>query len=187
MRVTKSLGELQASFSKGLETIKKEDLKLLNSFTKTKNTLVETSRRSEKARKQTGDMIRVVKVTQSEEQKGKRTKQKNKERAHEGAQLLRQGTEQPWPSRPASRVLSSLPARAHPAARVPPRTVSSSSGVEKEEPKRRPGRLSTKPTPAKVETKPKKATGKDEFYIEKCKQKGKGEQRENGGNGHPRD
>lgn len=55
-RVTKSLGKLQASFSKGLETIKKEDLKLLYSFTKTKNTLVETSRRSEKARKQTGDV-----------------------------------------------------------------------------------------------------------------------------------
>ena len=55
-RVTKSLGKLQASFSKGLATIKKKDLKLLNSFTKTKNTLVETSRRSEEAKKQTGDM-----------------------------------------------------------------------------------------------------------------------------------
>lgn len=35
-RITKSLGELKASFSKGLETIKKK--KCLNSFTKTKNT-----------------------------------------------------------------------------------------------------------------------------------------------------
>ena len=35
-RITKSLGDLQASFSKGLETIKKKDLELLNSFTDTK-------------------------------------------------------------------------------------------------------------------------------------------------------
>ena len=35
-RITESLGDLQASFSKGLETIKKKDLELMNSFTDTK-------------------------------------------------------------------------------------------------------------------------------------------------------
>ena len=47
------------------------------------------------------------------------------------------------------------------------------SGVGKEEPKRRPGRLSTKSTPAKVETKPKKATGKDESSDRKVQTKKK--------------
>ena len=42
----------------------------------------------------------------------------------------------------------------------------------KEEPKRRPGRLSTKSTAAKVETKPKKATGKDESSDRKVQAKG---------------
>ena len=92
------------------------------------------------------------------------------------SQLLRQGKEQPWAGRPASRLLSPLPARAHSAARVPQRKVSCSSGVWKEEPKRRPGRLSTKSTPAKVETKPKKATGKDESSDTKGKKGAKGKQ-----------
>ncbi|XP_042105383.1 non-histone chromosomal protein HMG-14-like [Ovis aries] len=61
---------------------------------------------------------------------------------------------------------------AHPAARVPQGKVSSSSGVETEEPVRRPGRLSTKPTPAQVETKPKKATGEDESSDRKVRAKG---------------
>ena len=119
-------------------------------------------------------VTRVLKVTQSEQQKGKRIKQ-NKNRAHEVSQLLRQGKEQPWAGRPASRLLSPLPACAHSAARVPQRKVSCSSGVGKEEPKRRPGRLSTKST-AKVETKPKKATGKDESSDTKGKKGAKGKQ-----------
>ena len=64
------------------------------------------------------------------------------------------------------------PSTCSPCCQGAPRTVSSSSGVEKEEPKRRPGRLSTKPTPAKVETKPKKATGKDESSHRKVQAKG---------------
>uniref|UniRef100_A0A8C6CJ85 Uncharacterized protein n=1 Tax=Moschus moschiferus TaxID=68415 RepID=A0A8C6CJ85_MOSMO len=48
---------------------------------------------------------------------------------------------------------------------VPQRKVSSSLGMEKEEPKRRPGRLSAKPTPAKMETKPKKFPAKDLTYA----------------------
>ena len=90
--------------------------------------------------------------------------------------MLRQGKEQPWSGRPASRLLSPLPARAHSAARVPQRKVNSSSGMGKEEPKRRPGRLSTKSTAAKVETKPKKATGKDESSDTKGKKRAKGKQ-----------
>ena len=88
------------------------------------------------------------------------------------SQLLWQGKEQPWAGRPASRLLSPLPARAHSAAGVPQRKVNSSSGMGKEEPKRRPGRLSTKSIAAKVETKPKKATGKDESSDRKVQAKG---------------
>ena len=43
-------------------------------------------------------------------------------------------------------------------------------------PKRKAGRLSTKSTPAKVETKPKKATGKDESSDTKGKKGAKGKQ-----------
>ena len=43
-------------------------------------------------------------------------------------------------------------------------------------PKRRPGRLSTKSAPVKVETKPKKATGKDESSDTKGKKRAKGKQ-----------
>ena len=88
------------------------------------------------------------------------------------SQLLWQGKEQPWAGRPASRLLSPLPARAHSAARVPQRKVNSSSGMGKEEPKRRPGRLSTKSTAAKVETKPKKVAGKDKPSDRKVQTKG---------------
>ena len=47
-RITKSLGELKASFSKGLETIKKK--KCLNSFTKTKNTETKNSGNQQEVR-----------------------------------------------------------------------------------------------------------------------------------------
>lgn len=75
-RITKSLGELQASFSKGLETIKKKDLELLNSFTDTKKYTRETIRKSEKGKKQTGDLGDKGSKSQSEQQKGKRNKKK---------------------------------------------------------------------------------------------------------------
>ena len=45
---------------------------------------------------------------------------------------------------------------------MPQRKVSSALAAGEEEPKRRPGRLSIKHAPVKVETKPKKAAGKDE-------------------------
>ena len=49
-------------------------------------------------------------------------------------------------------------------------------GAGEEEPKRRPGRLSIKHAPVKVETKPKKAAGKDESSDTKGKKGAKGKQ-----------
>ncbi|XP_055421299.1 non-histone chromosomal protein HMG-14-like [Bubalus kerabau] len=55
--------------------------------------------------------------------------------------------------------------------RVPQRKVSSASGVG-EVPKRKAGRLSTKSTPVKMETKPKKVAGKDKSSDRKVQTKG---------------
>lgn len=78
-------------------------------------------------------VTRVVKVTQSEEQKGKREQnKKTKKVAHEGPSFCGRGRSSRVKQTSFPESASPLPAYAHPAARCPRKV--SSSGVETEEP-----------------------------------------------------
>ena len=123
-------------------------------------------------------VTRIVKVTQSEHQKGKRIK-KNKNRAHEVSQLLWQGKEQPWAGRPASRLLSTLLVHVHLAARVPQRKVSSASGLGRRSPRGELGGCQLNVLLPKWKQNHRRQQERMNLQIEKCKQKRKGEQREN--------
>nr|XP_051709585.1 non-histone chromosomal protein HMG-14-like [Oryctolagus cuniculus] len=65
-------------------------------------------------------------------------------------------------------------AHALPITKMPNRNVGSAKGVVNEESKRRLVRLSTKPVPAKVEMKPRKAAGNDKLLDKSVQAKRKG-------------